>query len=300
MPLDSPTAILRFTLETAVSEEIEFLRSKLSGANLPSPVNISNIMGPVVVTGCDELALQQVRELLDDFQPSEIEVVYKETIRLSAEAEGKYIRQIGGSGNYGHCWLLVEPNARGKGIDFRNNIADSILPPQFVAAIERGVARTSQLGCLAGFPLTDIRIALIDGSYHEIDSNELAFEFAAIKAFTVCVKRASPAVLEPFMSVEIPSAPEILPEIVADISARRGRIVDVEYNTGFKIVSAVVPLAEVLRSSRYGHPDYPMRFAGYDFAIQPGDSDADGAPVFAIKPGGPKTKRESGTTGQKS
>ncbi|HUB31059.1 MAG TPA: hypothetical protein VL967_15245, partial [Terracidiphilus sp.] len=160
----------------------------------------------LILAGEDELELEAVAERLaeaEDIHYGEPKVSYRETIRKSAEAEGKYIRQTGGSGNFGHCWLRIEPNEPGAGYEFINEIKGGVIPKEYIKPIDQGIQGALELGILAGFPIVDVRAILFDGSYHEVDSNEMAFKFAGSIAFKEAARKASPVLLEPVMAVEV-------------------------------------------------------------------------------------------------
>jgi elongation factor G len=249
----------------------------------------------IILGGEDELQLDAVRKLLAlnvSIGASEIRVAYRETICKRAEAEGKYIRQTGGRGNYGHCWLRVEPNGPGKGYEFANEIEGGaagnkagVVPKEYVNAIDQGVQGALELGILAGFPIIDVKVTLFDGSYHEVDSNEMAFKFAGSIAF------------KEVMAVEVTVPEEFMGGIIGDINSRRGRIEGIEPDAGLQvsgthIIRAMVSLAQLLRSSRYGRPDWPMRFARYEQA-PPFDGFNDGLPSFARNPRDPRPRSRS-------
>jgi elongation factor G len=192
----------------------------------------------------------------------EPKVAFRETIRKMAEAEGKYIRQTGGSGNYGHCKLRVEPNEPGKGYEFINGIKGGTIPKEYIKPIDQGVQGAIELGILAGYPLVDIKVTLFDGSYHEVGS--IAFKEAA--------RKASPVLLEPVMAVEVTVPEEHMGTIIGDINSRRGRIEGMEHVGGSQLIKAIVPLKEMfgyvndIRSSTQGRASYSMQFARYEEA----------------------------------
>jgi elongation factor G len=239
----------------------------------------------------DELQLEAVCDRLRQAASVEfgrLRVAYRETIRRSAQAEGKYIRQTGGAGNYGHCWLRLDPNEHGKGNSFVNEIANDAIPSIFVRSIEEGVLSAMTAGILAGHPMTDVRATLSDGSYHDSDSNEMAFKFAGSIAFKEAVRKAAPVLLEPVMAVEVAVDEQHLGKIVADINRRRGRIEKIETTEGWCEIEAIIPLAEVLRSSRGGRPAYSMRFAAYQEVPRPNDPGNGDIPVPSLRPRHPR------------
>jgi elongation factor G len=202
----------------------------------------------------------------------EPKVAFRETIRKKAEAEGKYIRQTGGSGNYGDCWLRVEPNVPGGGYEFFNEIKGGVVPKEYIKPIDMGVRGAMENGILAGFPMVDVKVTLFDGSYHEVDSNENAFKIAGSIGFKEAARKASPVLLEPVMSVEVTVPEEFVGTIIGDINSRRGRIEHMDRVGGSQVVKAVVPLKEMfgyvndIRSSTQGRASYSMQFARYEEA----------------------------------
>ena len=172
-----------------------------------------------------------------------------ETIRKQAEAEGKYIRQTGGSGNYGHCKLRIEPDEPGKGYEFINDIKGGSIPSEYIESIDQGIQAAMRQGVLAGFPVVDVRVTLYDGSYHETDSNPMAFTFAGSIAFKEAAKNASPVLLEPVMAIEIDVPEELMAETRQEVYTHRGRIESNVTADGFSEIEAVVPLSELLASA---------------------------------------------------
>jgi elongation factor G len=199
-------------------------------------------------------------------------VAFRETIRKKADAEGKYIRQTGGSGHYGHCKLRVEPNEPGAGYEFISEIKSGSVPKEFIKPIDQGVQGAIELGILAGYPIVDVKVSLYDGSYHEVDSDEMAFKIAGSMAFKEAARKASPVLLEPVMAVEVTVPEEHMGTIIGDINSRRGRIEHVDRIGGSQVIKAIVPLKEMfgyvneIRSSTQGRASYSMQFARYEEA----------------------------------
>jgi elongation factor G len=197
------------------------------------------------------------------------EVSYRETITAVAEGEGRYIKQTGGRGQYGHVVLKLEPQESGSGIEFVNDIVGGAIPREYISSVERGVQEAIQRGVLAGYPMTDVRVTLLDGSYHEVDSSDMAFKIAASIGFKELAAKASPIVLEPIMSLEVVLPEEFLGEVIGDLSARRGKILGVEARKAIQTVQAEAPLAGMfgyatdLRSLTQGRANYTMQFARY-------------------------------------
>ena len=286
--------ILSLTIVPASAQDFQRIESALARLVEESPdfsLSFHRREGSFVIGGHDELVLEAICAQLTrtaEIASAELRIEYRETIRKQAEAEGKYIRQTGGSGNYGHCWLRVEPNAPGAGYEFINEAKGGSVPKEYIKPIEQGIRGAMELGILAGFPLVDVKAILFNGSYHDADSNEMAFKFAGSIAFKEAARKASPVLLEPVMAVEVTVPEELMGVIVGDINSRRGRIEGIEHAAGSHAIKATVPLAELLRSSHHGRPDYAMRFAGYEPVKREGPPDD--APVYAVKPRGPRPK----------
>jgi elongation factor G len=198
------------------------------------------------------------------------EVAYRETIRRAAEAEGKYIRQTGGRGQYGHVQVMIEPLGAGGGFEFVNKIYGGSIPKEYIPPVEAGIREAMEGGVLAGFEMVDIRATLLDGSYHEVDSSELAFKIAGSLGFKEAARRAQPVLLEPVMSVEVVVPEDFMGPVSGDLNSRRGRIESVEARAGSQIIRAMVPLAEMfgyateMRSRTQGRATYTMHFARYE------------------------------------
>jgi elongation factor G len=202
----------------------------------------------------------------------EPKVAFRETIRKTAEAEGKYIRQTGGSGNYGHVKIRLEPNEPGKGFEFINEITGGVVPKEYIKPTEQGIREALHNGVLAGYEMVDFKAVLYDGSYHDVDSNEMAFKIAGSMAYKEAAKKASPVLLEPMMAVEVTVPEEHMGTIIGDINSRRGRIEGMEHSGGSQVIKAMVPLKEMfgyvndIRSSTQGRASYSMQFARYEEA----------------------------------
>jgi elongation factor G len=256
-------------------------------------VEVSLANEGLVISGEDELQLMEAngRILLKyKAEIGELRINYRETVRTSAEAEGKYIRQTGGSGNYGHCKICVEPNESGKGYQFINHIKGAALSKEYIEPVDQGIRGAMEQGILAGFPVVDVKATLYDGSYHEADSNEMAFKIAGSIAFKEAARKASPVLLEPVMAVEVTVPEEFIGTVMGDINSRRGRIEGMEHAAGSRVIRAIVPLAEVLTSSAHGRPRYAMRFAGYEPAPP---RFGDDAPSYAKNPSSPTPRAGS-------
>lgn len=230
--------------------------------------------GRVVVGGMSESHLDSIcadlaKACTLPLSIGEPSVILLETIRRAAEAEGKYIRQTGGSGNYGHCKIRLSPSVPGKGYEFINNISGDAIPDEFIKPIDTGIREAMSCGILAGCPVVDVTVTLYDGSFHETDSNPMAFQIAGAMAFKDAAKKASPVLIEPVMAVEAVIAETQYRELLQDINARHGRIEAVEWGNNSGAFKALVPLRETLRSSARGQLEYPMQFARYEPVLNP-------------------------------
>jgi len=234
--------------------------------------------GQTIISGMGELHLEILvdrmkREFGVEANVGAPQVAYREAIRKSAEIEGKFIKQSGGRGQYGHVWLKLEPNEAGKGFEFIDAIKGGTVPREFIPAVEKGLLETLPNGVLAGFPVVDVKVTLFDGSYHDVDSNENAFKMAASMAFKDGMRKASPVLLEPMMAVEVETPEDFMGNVMGDLSSRRGMVQGMEDQIGgIKLVKAEVPLAEMfgysttLRSLSQGRATYSMEFKHYSEA----------------------------------
>ncbi|MBE3597202.1 MAG: elongation factor G [Hydrogenibacillus sp.] len=231
--------------------------------------------GQTIIAGMGELHLEIIvdrlrREFKVEANVGAPQVAYKETFRRAAKAEGKYIRQSGGRGQYGHVWIEFEPLPRGTGFVFENKIVGGVVPKEYVPAVQAGIEEAMQNGVLAGYPLIDIKATLFDGSYHEVDSSEMAFKIAASMALKEAAKHCDPVLLEPIFKIEVTVPEEFMGDIIGDINARRGRIEGMETRAGAQVVRGYVPLAEMfgyatnLRSRTQGRGTYVMQFSHYE------------------------------------
>ncbi|HZB87722.1 MAG TPA: elongation factor G [Terracidiphilus sp.] len=261
----------------ADQEKMGIALSRLADEDPTFKVRTDEDSGQTIISGMGELHLEILvdrmkREHKVEANVGEPKVAFRETIRKTAEAEGKYIRQTGGSGNYGHCWLKIEPNEPGKGYEFVNGIKGGSVPKEYIKPIDQGVQGALELGILAGYPIVDVKVTLFDGSYHDVDSNEMAFKFAGSIAFKEAARKASPVLLEPVMAVEVTVPEEHMGTIIGDINSRRGRIEGMEHAAGSQVIKAIVPLKEMfgyvndIRSSTQGRASYSMQFARYEEA----------------------------------
>jgi len=231
--------------------------------------------GQTIIAGMGELHLEiivdrMLREYKVEANVGKPQVAYKETIRKKAQIEGKFIRQSGGKGQYGHVWLELEPQAPGAGFEFVNKIVGGVIPREYIPAVQHGVEEATANGILGGYPVLDIKVTLFDGSYHEVDSSEMAFKIAGSMAFKDGMKKADPALLEPIMKVEVTVPEEYMGDVLGDINSRRGRIEGMEAINGAQVIRAFVPLAEMfgyatdLRSRTQGRAVYSMEMSHFE------------------------------------
>jgi elongation factor G len=230
--------------------------------------------GQTIISGMGELHLEIIvdrmkREFKVDANVGKPQVAYRETIRASVESEGKFVRQSGGRGQYGHVWLKIEPQEPGKGYQFVNGIVGGAVPREFIPAVDKGIQEAVQTGVIAGYPIVDVKVTIFDGSYHDVDSNEMAFKIAGSMGFKEGFRKAKPVLLEPIMKVEVVTPEDYYGDIVGDLNRRRGQIIGMEDSPSGKVVTAEVPLAEMfqystaMRSMSQGRANYTMEFAKY-------------------------------------
>ncbi|MCP4288665.1 MAG: elongation factor G, partial [Gammaproteobacteria bacterium] len=226
------------------------------------------------ISGMGELHLEIIidrmrREFSVEANTGAPQVAYRETIRKPVQQEGKFVRQSGGRGQYGHVWLRLEPQEPGIGYEFVNQIMGGVVPKEYVPAVDKGIKEQMENGIRAGYPVVDVKVTLFDGSYHDVDSNEMAFKIAGSMGFKEGAQKASPVVLEPIMKVEVVTPEEYMGDVMGDLNRRRGLVQGMEDSPSGKVVRAEVPLAEMfgyatdLRSATQGRATYSMEFAKY-------------------------------------
>lgn len=231
--------------------------------------------GQTIIQGMGELHLEiivdrMLREFKVDCAVGKPQVAYRETIRKKVKSEGKFVRQSGGRGQYGHCWLEIEPQEPGKGFVFENKVVGGAIPKEYINPIEAGVKESLESGVLAGYPVVDVKVTVFDGSYHDVDSSEMAFKIAGSMGFKEGCQKASPAILEPYMKVEVTVPEEYMGDVIGDLNSRRGRIEGMEGRHGAQVIRSFVPLAEMfgyatdLRSKTQGRGVYSMEFDHYE------------------------------------
>ncbi len=275
--IDVPTPVISSSVEpvnTADYEKMGLALRKMMQEDPSFRFAYDEETGQTVIEGMGELHLEIVvdrlkREHKVDIRQGKLQVAYKETIQKPVDVEGKYIKQSGGRGQYGHVWLKLEPLERGKGFEFENKVVGGAIPKEFIAPVQKGIEEAKASGIIAGFPVVDFKAILYDGSYHDVDSSELAFKVAGSMAFKTGMAQASPTLLEPVMKVEVDTPEEYMGDVMGDLSSRRGRILGMEAKGGKQIINAEVPLGEMfgyatdLRSKTKGRASYSMEFDCY-------------------------------------
>ena len=278
--IDFPEPVIAVAVEPktkADQEKMGVALRKLAQEDPTFKVHTDHERGQTIIAGMGELHLEiivdrMMREYKVEANVGKPQVAYRETIRKHAEAEGKYIRQTGGRGQYGHAKISLEPNEPGKGYEFINDIKGGSIPKEFIKPVDQGIKEALEGGILAGYPMVDVKATLYDGSYHDVDSNEMAFKIAGSMAFKEAARKASPVLLEPVMAVEVVTPEDFAGTIMGDLSSRRGRIEGMEHRAGSQVIKAIVPLAEMfgyathMRSSTQGRAEYSMHFARYEEA----------------------------------
>jgi len=278
--MEFPEPVISMAVEPktkADQEKMAVALSKLAQEDPSFRVNTDEESGQIILSGMGELHLEIIidrmkREFSVDANVGAPQVAYRETIRKVVEHESKFIRQSGGRGQYGHVWLRIEPQVLGKGYEFVNAVVGGVIPKEFIPAVDKGVQEQLKSGVLAGYPVLDVKVTLFDGSYHDVDSNEIAFKIAGAMCFREGARNAIPVLLEPIMEVEIMTPEDYMGDVVGDINRRRGIIQGMEDTLSGKIISCEVPLAEMfgyatdLRSATQGRATYSMQFEKYNEA----------------------------------
>ncbi len=276
--IEFPEPVISVAIEPKTKADQEKLSQSLGKLAQEDPsfrVSFDEETGQTIISGMGELHLEIIVDrLLREFKVSanvgKPQVAYKETIRAASKAEGKFVRQSGGRGQYGHVYLELEPAGTGKGFEFVNKIVGGTIPREYIPAVEKGVKEALDSGVLAGYPVVDVKAVLYDGSYHEVDSSEMAFKIAGSMAFKEAAKRAKPVLLEPIMSVEVVTPEEYMGDVMGDLNSRRGKIQSMEKRGNAQVIKSEVPLAEMfgyatdLRSKTQGRATYTMQFSHYE------------------------------------
>ncbi|NMB92223.1 MAG: elongation factor G [Parcubacteria group bacterium] len=270
-----PVISMKIEPETkADQEKMSLVLRKLAEEDPTFRVSGDEETGETIISGMGELHLEILadrmkREFNLNIKTGKPQVAYRETIRKTVESEGKYIRQSGGRGQYGHVWLRLEPLERGQKFEFVNNIKGGIIPQEYIAPVEKGVKEAMEKGIIAGYPMTDVKVTLYDGSFHEVDSSDFAFKIAGSMAFQEGAKKADPVLLEPIMKIEISIPEKFLGDVIGDLNSKRGRIEKMGERAQLKVIDALVPLAEMfgyatnLRSMTEGRGTFNMEFSHY-------------------------------------
>jgi len=276
--IEFPEPVISIAIEPktkAEQDKLGFGLQKLASEDPSFRVKTDEETGQTIISGMGELHLEIIvdrlkREFKVDANVGKPQVAYRETITKKVKVEGKFVRQSGGRGQYGHVWLEIEPQEAGKGFEFVDAIKGGVVPREYIPAVGKGCQEATDNGVLAGFPVVDIKVTLIDGSYHEVDSSEMAFKIAGSMGFKEGCAKAAPIILEPIMSVEVVVPEEYMGDVIGDLNSKRGRIMGMESRAGAQVVSAMVPLASMfgystdLRSATQGRATYTMTFDHYE------------------------------------
>ena len=276
--MEFPEPVISIAIEPktkADQDKLSVALGKLASEDPSFRVRVDEETGQTVISGMGELHLEIIvdrlkREFKVEANIGNPQVAYRETFRKAVKTEGKYIKQSGGKGNYGHCWLEMTPLEPGAGFEFENKIVGGAIPKEYIPAIEKGVTEAMENGIVAGYPVVDFKVTVFDGSFHEVDSNEMAFKIAASMAFKDGMKQASPVLLEPIMKVEVVTPDEYMGDVMGDLSSRRGRIEGMNVQGNAQVINAMVPLKQMfgysteLRSITQGRATYTMQFDHYE------------------------------------
>jgi elongation factor G len=275
--MEFPEPVISVAIEPrtkADQEKMGIALGKLAQEDPSFRVRTDEESGQTIISGMGELHLDIIvdrmkREFSVEANVGAPQVAYRETIRKTVEAEGKFVRQSGGRGQYGHVWLRLEPREPGTGYEFANEIVGGVVPREYIGAVDKGVQEQMENGVIAGFPMVDVKVSLYDGSYHDVDSSEMAFKIAGSMGFKAGAIKANPVLLEPIMHVEVVTPEDYMGDVMGDLNRRRGIVQGMEDGVSGKIIRAEVPLAEMfgyatdLRSATQGRATYSMEFAKY-------------------------------------
>lgn len=275
--MDFPDPVIAVAVEPrtkADQEKMSIALSKLAQEDPSFRVHTDEESGQTIIEGMGELHLEIIvdrmkREFSVEANVGKPQVAYRETLKKAVEQEGKFVRQSGGRGQYGHVWLKIEPQEPGKGYEFVNEIVGGVIPKEYIPAVDKGVQEQLQNGVIAGYPVVDVKVTLFDGSFHEVDSSEMAFKIAGSQCFKQGALKAKPVLLEPIMAVEVVTPEDYMGDVMGDLNRRRGLVQGMEDSPAGKIVKAEVPLAEMfgystdLRSATQGRATYTMEFSKY-------------------------------------
>jgi len=276
--MEFPEPVISVAVEPKTKADQEKMGTALARLAEEDPtfkVRTDEETGQTIISGMGELHLDIIvdrmnREFKVDCNVGKPQVAYRETIRKAVKAEGKFVRQSGGRGQYGHCWLELIPQEPGAGFGFENKVVGGAIPREYIGPVENGVKEAMESGVIAGYPMVDIKVIVFDGSYHDVDSNEMAFKIAGSMGFKEGARKADPALLEPYMSVEVDVPEEYMGDVIGDLNSRRGRMDGMEARNGNQHIKAYVPLSEMfgyatdLRSKTQGRGNYSMTFDHYE------------------------------------
>ncbi len=275
--MEFPEPVISVAVEPktkADQEKMGLALQRLAKEDPSFRVSTDQESGQTIIAGMGELHLEIIvdrmkREFNVEANVGQPQVAYRETIRTRVEQEGKFVRQSGGRGQYGHVWLKIEPNETGKGYEFVNGIVGGSIPREYIPAVDKGIQEACQTGVIAGYPVVDVKITLFDGSYHDVDSSEMAFKIAGSMGFKEGFRRAKPVLLEPIMKVEVVTPEEYSGDVIGDLNRRRGQIMGMDESPAGKVITAEVPLSEMfgyatnVRSMSQGRATFTMEFAKY-------------------------------------
>jgi len=275
--INFPEPVISIAVEPKTKGDLDKLGISLQKLALEDPsfkVRTDEETGQTILSGMGELHLEIIidrllREFKVEANVGNPQVAYRETIAKTVKSEGRFIRQSGGKGQYGHVWLTLEPQTPGKGFEFVNRIVGGAIPREYIPSVQKGVVEAMDKGVLAGFPMVDLKVTLIDGSYHEVDSSEMAFKIAGSMGFKEGARRANPILLEPLMSIEIIAPEEFMGQVVSDLNSRRGKTTRMEYRGGSNVIAGEVPLANMfgyatdVRSLTQGRATFTLKFSHY-------------------------------------
>ena len=275
--MEFPEPVISVAVEPKTKSDQEKMGLALQRLAKEDPsfrVSTDQESGQTIIAGMGELHLDIIvdrmkREFKVEANVGKPQVAYRETIRGTVEQEGKFVRQSGGRGQYGHVWLKIEPQEEGKGYEFVNGIVGGVVPREYIPAVDKGVKEALEGGVIAGYPVVDVKVTIIDGSYHDVDSNEMAFKIAGSMALKDGVRKAKPVLLEPIMKVEVVTPEDYSGDVIGDLNRRRGQIHGMDDGPSGKVITAEVPLAEMfgyatsVRSMSQGRATFTMEFAKY-------------------------------------
>ena len=276
--MDFPEPVIQIAVEPktkADQDKMGIALQKLAEEDPTFRASTDEETGQTIIAGMGELHLEiivdrMLREFKVETNVGKPQVAYRETFRAAAKVEGKFVRQSGGRGQYGHCWVEFEPQEAGAGFIFESKVVGGSIPREYIAPIQAGIEESMKNGVIAGFPLVDIKATVVDGSYHDVDSNEMAFKIAGSMALKAAKEKCKPVLLEPIMKVEVTVPEEYMGDVMGDLNSRRGRIEGMDCRHGAQVIRAKVPLSEMfgysttLRSGTQGRGVYSMELSHYE------------------------------------